>query len=113
MQDFSSPGRSAKSSKSQIIDRYIEVPIEKIVIKEVEKIVQVPVEMVKIQTVEKIKEVVVDKIEYVDRIVEKEAPPKIEYREVPVYVDKIVEVEKIVEVSKVVEVEKIVEKPVI
>jgi radical SAM superfamily enzyme len=79
----------------------IEIPVEKIVYKTIEKIVEVPVESVKIQTVEIIKEVPVEKITYVDREVEVE---KI------VYVDKIVEVERIIDrpVETIIEVEKLV-----
>ena len=79
--------------------REVEVPVEKIVIKEipvevpveriVEKIVtkEVPVEVEKIVTVERIVEKPV--IEYRDRVVEK---PVIEYR------DRVVETERVVEV---------------
>ena len=92
---------------SRIIERVVEVPIEKIVekpievIKEVpvekifEKIVEVPVERLVEKPVEVIKEVPVD------RIVEK-----------PIEVIKEVPVEKIVEKVVEVPVEKIVEKPV-
>lgn len=45
----------------------VEVPVEKIVIKEVEKIVEVPVEVVKIEQIEKRVEVPVEVIKYVDR----------------------------------------------
>ncbi|KAJ6472662.1 coiled-coil protein [Mycena vulgaris] len=82
-----------------VVERIVEVPVEKIV----ERVVEVPVEKI----VERIVEVPVEKI--VERIVE---VPVDRIVEVPV--EKIVEVpvEKIVEVERIVEVEKIVEVPV-
>jgi len=85
----------------KIVEKRVEVPVEKIVEKEVIK--EVPVEKI----VEKIVEVPVEKIVEkrvevpVEKIVEKEV-----IKEVPVEVEKIVEVEKRIEVP----VEKIVEK---
>ncbi|KZV93038.1 hypothetical protein EXIGLDRAFT_646596 [Exidia glandulosa HHB12029] len=104
----------------KIVERIVEIPIEKIV--EVEKRVEMPVEVEKI--VERIVEVPVERIVEVpvDRIVEKrvEVPVEVEriverIVEVPVdhIVEKIVEVEKRVEVpvEKLVTVEKIVYLP--
>ena len=89
----------APEVKTQVVEKVVEVPVEKIV----EKVVEVPVEKV----VEKIVEVPVEKVVEVpvEKIVEKTV-------EVPV--EKVVEVpvEKIVEKTVEVPVEKIVEVPV-
>jgi len=94
LQDAKQKGGVAEV-KTQVVEKVVEVPVEKIV----EKVVEVPVE--KIVEVEKVVEVPVEKI------VEKTVEVPIE-KVVEVPVEKIVEVEKVVEVP----VEKIVEKTV-
>ena len=113
--------------KDRVVEKRVEVPVEKIVYKDrvVEKRVEVPVEKIvyKDKVVEKRVEVPVEKIVYKERVVEKrvEVPvEKIVYKErvvekrVEVPVEKIVEriVEKRVEVPVEKIVEKIVEKRV-
>ncbi len=96
-----------KNRPATIVEKRVEVPVEKIVEKIVEKRVEVPVEKI----VEKRVEVPVDRI--VEKIVEKrvEVPvEKIVEKRVEVPVDRIVE--KIVEKRVEVPVEKIVEKRV-
>jgi len=91
--------------KTQVVEKIVEVPVEKIV----EKVVEVPVEKIVEKTVEvpveKIVEVPVEKI--VEKVVEVPVEKVVE-KTVEVPVEKIVEVEKVVEVP----VEKIVEKTV-
>ena len=105
----------------KIVEKRVEVPVEKVVEKVVEKRVEVPVEKVVVKEVpveklvEKRVEVPVEKL--VEKIVEKrvEVPvEKIVVKEVPVEVEKIVEKRVEVPVEKVVEkvVEKRVEVPV-
>jgi len=115
--------------KTQVVEKIVEVPVEKIVEKVVEVPVEVPVEKIvektvevpveKIVEVEKVVEVPVEKIveKTVEVPVEKivEVPvEKVVEKTVEVPVEKIVEVEKVVEVpvEKIVEVEKVVEVPV-
>ena len=87
----------ACSSEPQIVEKIVEVEVEKEVPVEVEKIVEkeVPVEVVKEVPVE------------VEKVVEKEVPVEV-VKEVEVEVEKVVEKE--IEVVKEVEVEKVVEK---
>lgn len=61
-------------SKIKIIEKIVEIPVEKIVIKEVEKIVEVPVEKIVIKEVEKI----IEKPIYIEKIkeVQVEVPVK-------------------------------------
>ena len=85
----------------KIVEKIVEVPVEKIVEKEVERMVEVPVEVIVEKIVEKPVEVIIEK--EVEKVVEKIV-------EVPVEVIVEKEVEKIVQVPVEVVVEKEVEK---
>jgi hypothetical protein len=91
----------------KIVEKIVEVPVEVVVEKEVEKIVEVAVEKIVEKEVERIVEVPVEVI--VEKIVEKQVEVIVE-KEVEKVVEKIVEVPVEVIVEK--EVEKIVQVPV-
>ncbi len=96
-------GSVAPTEPRKVVERRVEVPVEKVVEKIVEKRVEVPVEKIVERIVEKRVEVPVEKV--VEKIVE---------RRIEVPVEKVVEkvVERIVEKRVEVPVEKIVEKRV-
>lgn len=79
----------------EIQEKIVEVPVEKIVIKEVIKEIQVPVPYYETKEVEVIREVPV----YVDRIVEKEVIKEIDRPTIHVrteYKDRVIEIPRIV-----------------
>ncbi|MBR0197747.1 MAG: hypothetical protein IJQ34_06415 [Kiritimatiellae bacterium] len=103
LDSFPPEEKKTRAAKTKVVEKRVEVPVEKIVEKVVEKRVEVPVEKIVEKVVEKRVEVPVEKI--VEKVVEKRV-------EVPVVkiVPKIVE--KVVEKRIEVPVEKIVEKEV-
>ena len=119
LDSFPPEEKKTRAAKTKVVEKRVEVPVEKIVEKVVEKRVEVPVEKIVEKVVEKRVEVPVEKI--VEKVVEKrvEVPvekivEKVVEKRVEVPVEKIVEkvVEKRVEVPVVKIVPKIVEKVV-
>lgn len=119
LDSFPAEEKKIRAAKIKVVEKRVEVPVEKIVEKVVEKRVEVPVEKIVEKVVEKRVEVPVEKI--VEKVVEKrvEVPvekivEKVVEKRVNVPVVKIVPkiVEKVVEKRIEVPVEKIVEKEV-
>ena len=115
LDSFPAEEKKIRAAKIKVVEKRVEVPVEKIVEKVVEKRVEVPVEKIVEKVVEKRVEVPVEKI--VEKVVEKrvEVPvekivEKVVEKRVEVPVEKIVE--KVVEKRVEVPVEKIVEKVV-